>query len=143
MKYRKPDNHTYVISLAPGEEIIEKMDLFLDWEKISNAYFTGIGAVKKLELAHYRVDNRKYSSKIFEEPMEIANMTGNVFLFDGKPLVHVHGTFSNDRFETFAGHLVKGIISAACEIILIKLDSDISKKLNEEIGLKLLNIMHS
>ncbi|MGE5343527.1 MAG: PPC domain-containing DNA-binding protein [Candidatus Omnitrophota bacterium] len=140
MTYKKINESTYVISLSPGDEIIDHIARFLDQENISNAYFSGIGAVKKIELAHYRVDNRKYSSRIFDEPMEIANITGNAFTFDGKPLVHAHATVANDRFETFSGHLVTGIISAACEIVLIKLESELTKRYHEEIGLKLLTI---
>lgn len=138
MKYKKIDKQTYVISLAPGEEIIERLTAFLEQEGIVNAYFSGIGAVKKAELAHYRVDNKKYSAKVFEEPLEVANLTGNAFLFEGKPLVHAHATLANYRFETLAGHLVQGVISAACEILLVKLDSQLQKKHSAGIGLKLL-----
>lgn len=140
MKYKKGDPGTFVISLAPGEEIIERLNDFLMQENIGNAYFLGIGALKKAELAHYRVDNKKYSSKIFEEPLELANMTGNVFLYDGKPMVHAHVTLGNDKFESFSGHLVSGIISAACEIVLKKLNSEFEKKHSHVIGLKLLSI---
>jgi uncharacterized protein len=143
MKYKKIDSSTVVISLAPGDEIIDRMNAFFEIEKIGNARFFGIGAVNKAELAHFRVDNKKYSSRIFEEPMEIANLTGNVFLFEGKPLVHAHATLANDRFETFAGHLVSGVISAACEIILVRLESNLQKSLNVEIGLKLLDLSES
>jgi predicted DNA-binding protein with PD1-like motif len=114
MKYEKIDEQTYVISLAPGDEIIEKLDEFLAQERIVNAYFSGIGAVKQAELAHFRVDNRKYSSRVFAEPMEVANLTGNAFLFEGKPLVHAHATLAGERFETAAGHLVKGVEPFFC-----------------------------
>jgi predicted DNA-binding protein with PD1-like motif len=140
MKYRETDNKTYVICLAPGEEIIGKINEFLDKEKIVNAYFSGIGACKHTELAHYSVADRKYSSRVFEEPLEIANLTGNAYLYEGKPLVHAHATMGNQRFETLSGHLVKGVVSAACEIVLVKLESQIQKKYSEDIGLKLLSI---
>ena len=141
MKYKKIDQRTYVISLAPGEEIIAALDAFLAQERIDNAYFSGIGAVNKAELAHYRVDDKKYSSKVFEEPLEVANLTGNAFLFEGKPLVHAHITLANDRFDILAGHLVNAVISAACEIVLVKLDSQLQKKYSQDIGLKLLSIV--
>ena len=140
MKYKMVDEHIYVISLAPGEEIIDKINTFLEQEKIDNAYFFGIGALKKAELAHFRVDTRNYSSKVFEEPLELANLTGNAFLHEGKPLVHAHVTLANDRFETIAGHLVSGVISAAGEILVRKLNSKIGKKHSPVIGLKLLNM---
>ena len=62
MRYKMIDEHTYVVILAPGEEIVEKLGTFLEQESIDNACFSGIGALKKAELAHYRVDTRKYSS---------------------------------------------------------------------------------
>jgi len=140
MKYKKVDENTMVMSLAPGDEIIEKINLVLEQENIKNAFFWGIGALNMAELAHYSVHNKKYSSKVFEEPLELANMTGNAFLFEGKPLVHAHVTLANDRFETIAGHLVKGVISAACEILLSKLNSTLQKKHSSQIGLNLLAI---
>jgi len=124
--------------MAPGDEIIETITGILTEEAIQNASFSGIGALKVAELAHYRVDTRKYSSKVFEEPLEIASMTGNAFLHDNKPLVHVHAVLANDRFETIGGHLVKGVVSAACEIVLFSLESSLEKKYSEEIGLKVL-----
>lgn len=140
MQYKKVDEQTYVISLGPGEEIIEKLNEFLEQERIVNAYFSGIGAVKQAELAHYRVDYQKYSSQVFEEPMEVANLTGNAFLFEGKPLVHAHAILGSERFEAAAGHLVKGVISGACEIVLVKMNSELQKQHSPEIGLKLLSI---
>jgi len=140
MKYKNVDKNTFVISLAPGEEIIAQLNFFLEQESINNCYFIGIGALKKAELAHYRVDTKKYSSKVFEEAMELTNMTGNAFLHDGKPLVHAHVTLADDGFATIGGHLVSGVISAACEILLKKLDSKFQKKHSHVVGLKILNI---
>jgi predicted DNA-binding protein with PD1-like motif len=140
MRYKKVDSYTHVISLEPGEEIMAKLNEFLEQEGIVNAYFSGIGAVKYAELAHFRVDNKQYSAKVFEEPLEIVNLTGNAFLYEGKPLVHAHVTLGSEHFETFSGHLVKGVISAACEIVLVKLDSELQKQYRDEIGLKLLSI---
>jgi predicted DNA-binding protein with PD1-like motif len=140
MKYKMIDEHTYVILLAPGEEIVEKLSTFLEQEGIVNAHFSGIGALKMAELAHYRVDTGKYSSRAFEEPLELANLSGNAFLFEGKPLVHAHATLADANFTAIAGHLVSGIISSTAEILVKKLDSKLQKKYSPAIGLKLLNI---
>lgn len=141
MKYKKIDHQTYVISLAPSDEIIAKLNLFLTQEKIDNAYFFGIGALKSVELAHYRVDTKKYSAKSFNEPMEITNLTGNVFLYDNQPLVHAHVTLGKESFETIGGHLVNGVVAAACEIILVKLPSELKKRESPQIGLKILDMV--
>ena len=140
MKYKMVETNTYVISLAPGEEIVGQLHVFLEQEKIHNAYFWGIGALKRAELAHYRVDTKRYSSKEFEEPLELANLTGNAFVYEDKPLVHAHAALANERFETFGGHLVSAVISSACEIVLVKMNSQLQKKYSPVTGLKVLNI---
>ena len=111
---------------------------FAEKSKIMNAAFVGIGAVDKAELAHYRVDTKVYSSHIFSEPLEISQLTGNIFLFENKPLVHAHITLGDVRFHTYSGHLKKAIVSAACEITLWTLDTQLSKEMNPQIGLTLL-----
>ena len=132
--------HSYVIVLEPGEEVVEMLGKFLAEEHIANACFSGIGALSRVELAHYRVDTRKYSSRVVEEPLELANLTGNAFLFAGKPLVHAHVTLADANFTTMAGHLVSGVISATAEIIVKRLDSKLEKQHSPAIGLKLLNL---
>ena len=140
MKYKKIDAYNYVILMAPDEEVVEQLNNFLEQESIDNACFSGIGALKKAELAHYRVDTRKYSSRVFEEPLELANLSGNAFLFEGKPLVHAHATVADANFTTLAGHLVSGVISSTAEILVKKLDAKLTKKHSPAIGLKLLDL---
>ena len=140
MRYKMIDEHTYVVILALDEEVVEKLGTFLEEESIDNACFSGIGALKKAELAHYRVDTKRYSSRVFEEALELADLSGNAFLFDGKPLVHAHATLADANFTAIAGHLVSGVISSTAEILVKKLDSKFQKKHSPAIGLKLLNI---
>lgn len=142
MKYLKTNDATYVITMEPGDEVMAKLDEFLALEGIENMVLSGIGAFSGAELGVYNVANKEYLTREFGGPLEVANLTGNAFLCDGKPLVHVHATLSNDKFEAIAGHLVRGVVSAACEIVLTKLDSRLEKKYSEEIGLKLLSIQN-
>jgi len=139
MNFRK-EKSNYVVSVEPGEEIISALTSFAVMEKISNASFVAIGAVDKAELAHYRVDTQKYSSKEFSGAYEIANLTGNIFLFEGKPLVHAHITLGDEHFHTFSGHLVNARVSAACEVMLTDFSMKIAKKVNEKIGLKMIDL---
>ena len=140
MKYKKIDAQSYVVSVEPGERIVEQLNVFLEKESIMNASFIAIGATDECELAHFSVATRKYTSKTFKGQHEIANITGNVFLCDRKPVVHAHITIGDDTFNAHAGHLVEARVCGACEILLKKLDSRVEKKLSEKIGLKLLEL---
>lgn len=140
MKHKQANNIFYVIRLEKGEKIIEGIIDFCNKNKIKNALFFGLGAISRAELMHYVVDTKKYSSKVIEEPLEIANMTGNVMIMDSKPILHTHITVSNKDMKPYAGHLKEAAVAATCEIFLVKLDSEINRKYSEEIGLNLLDI---
>ena len=139
MKFKKVGER-YIISIATGEKVMEKIGEFCERERINNASFAGIGAVNRIELAHYDVGTKKYTSKVYNEAYEVSNITGNVFLFENVPLVHAHITLGDNKFNTLSGHLVECTISVACELVLTVLESDVSKEHSEEIGLKLLKL---
>ncbi|MCD6226005.1 DUF296 domain-containing protein [bacterium] len=141
MDFKKEGNY-YVVSIKRNEEIISSLKEFFAQEKIANAFFQGIGAVKEVELAHYSVADKKYSSFVLKEPLEMVSLLGNVFVDGekGELIVHAHASFGRPNGELLGGHLVRGIISAACEIIVLPLFSQFKKYFDEETGLKLVRI---
>ena len=54
--------------------------------------------------------------------------------------VHCHAVFSNANMEAIAGHLKDAIVSATCEIFLVKLDGEIERKYDDNIGLNLMDL---
>ena len=139
MKFKKIKD-TYFIRLERGEKIIESLKNFCTKNKIKCGYFSGIGALNKAELAHYIVENKKYTSKILKQPLEIINMSGNITTMDKEVYLHCHITLSDEKMNAIAGHLKEGTISATCEIILVKLNAGINRKHNDFIGLNLLDL---
>jgi len=139
MKIKKID-HTYIIKLDRGEKIIESIKKFCVENDIKCGYFSGIGALDEVELAHYIVENTKYTSKVFKQVLEITNLTGNITTMDNKVYLHCHITLGNEKMGVIAGHLNEGIISATCEIILVRLEAEINRKHDDLIGLNLLDI---
>ena len=136
MRFKKIEN-TYFIKLERGEKIIESIKDFCTKNNIKCGYFFGIGALGEVELAHYVVETKKYSSKAFKQPLEIANLTGNIAAMDNKVYLHCHATLSDEEMIAIAGHLVEGIVAATCEIVLVKMDMETNRKYDELIGLNL------
>ena len=130
---------TFIIRLERGEKIIETLKDFCTKNKIKCGYFFGIGALDEAELAHYIVENKKYTSKILNQPLEIINMTGNITSMNKEVYLHCHITLSDERMNSIAGHLKEGKISATCEIVLVKLNTAIERKHDDFIGLNLMN----
>jgi len=139
MKFKKIKD-VYFIRLDKGEKIIENLKNFCAENKIKCGYFFGIGALGEAELAHYIVENRKYTAKLLKQPLEIVNMTGNVATMGNKIYLHCHITLSDEEMKAIAGHLKEGTIAATCEIVLVKLNTDVSRKYDDLTGLNLLDL---
>ena len=131
---------TYFIRLDKGEKIIETLKNFCNKNKIKCGYFFGIGSLGEAELAHYIVENKKYTSKTFKQPLEIVSMSGNITTMNNEVYLHCHITLSDEKMKAIAGHLKEGTIAATCEIILVKLNTTINRNYNGFIGLNLLDI---
>ena len=136
MKFKKINNHFYLIRLSRGEKIIASLESFCQKQKITGGFFFGLGAIDKVELAHYDVEKKKYSSLIFNQPLELTNLSGNIALFKNQLIIHAHATLADKKMRAFAGHLVEGIISGTGEIFLIKTPA-LKKFFDEGTGLKL------
>ena len=139
MKFKKIEN-TYFVRLERREKIIENIKDFCTKNNIKLGYFSGIGALGEVELAHYIVENKKYTSKTFKQPLEITNLTGNITTMDNEVYLHCHITLGDEEMKVIAGHLVEGKITATCEIVLVSLGGEINRKHDDLIGLNLLDI---
>lgn len=138
MEYRK-FNDTYVIRLNKGEEVIESLKDLCKNEDIRLAEITGLGASDLVEIGVFNVYTKEYNTKLFEGMFEITSLVGNATRKDGEVYLHIHINFGDEEGLVKGGHLVKSRISATSEIILRKVDGEVGRKLNDEIGLNLLD----
>lgn len=109
---------------------------FCQDNKIFSGSFYGLGACGEAELAHYSVETKEYSKQTFTGEHEVTNLTG--IITDKK--IHVHATIADNQFQTQAGHLVRMVISGACEIHLTAGEETIGRVKDEETGLELLDL---
>ncbi|MDP1709428.1 MAG: DNA-binding protein [Candidatus Komeilibacteria bacterium] len=126
----------YLIKVNRSEEVITELTKFCQENNIFSGSFYGLGACGEAELGHYSVVTKQYSKQVFTGEYEVTNLTG--IITDKK--IHAHATMADNKFQTYAGHLARMVISGACEIHLIAGSEPISRKLDEETGLELLNI---
>ena len=136
MDYRK-SGRELVIRLDEDEEIVESITSICKKENIESALVSGIGAVKKAELAHFDTKEKKYNKKTFEGMFEIASLSGNIAMLEGKPIAHLHIVIAGTDFSTYGGHLMKGITNPTCEIVLLPLETKIKRAKDEKTGLNL------
>lgn len=140
MLYSRVAEDKYLIRLKRGELVNESLKKFCQKMEIKNGAIFAIGSVLDPTLAHYKVDNKKYSQREFKGVFEVTPMNGNIGLNEGQVLIHNHIVISDESFQAYGGHLVEAQVSATLEVILIKFDSNLTKSFDEEIGLKLYDL---
>jgi hypothetical protein len=139
MEYKKT-KFGYFIRLQRGEEIIASLTSLAEKEKLQSGFLFGLGAVANPKLGYYDLKTKEYQSETFEGEFEIVNLTGNISQFEGKPLIHAHMTISDEDCRAFGGHLFSAQIHATGEITILDFSLAVSRKLDAEIGLKLLDL---
>lgn len=138
MKIILQDNRRYILRFDKGEEVFEALKKFLAEQNITASVFYGIGACSLAELAYFDLKIKSYQNRVFEKEMEIASLAGNSAMLNGEAALHAHAVLSRDDFFTVGGHVVKLVVSATCEVFLIKLDGKMERSLDEETNLNLL-----
>ena len=124
--------------IPTGADLYESISKICTEEDIKIGKVTALGAVSQAAIAYYDQKKRKYCSIEFKKHLEILNCTGNVSLKDGKPFVHMHAIFADDKGKAFGGHLTPGTIVFACELTIEELEGKaLDRKPEEKTGLNL------
>lgn len=130
----------FIIRLDRGENVVQSLTQFCEENNIMNATFTGIGAVEHLTCGYYALHEKKYHFTDYDELIEVVSLTGNVMVRDGKPFIHVHGVFTDTKNVAFGGHIVEMRVGVVLEVVLTPLQSTLERKLDDCIGLALIDI---
>lgn len=131
---------TYILRLKKGEELVSFILNYCQKNDLPSAWFSALGAAESAKLAFYNLANKSFVRKDINHPLEIASLVGNIATLDGKLVAHCHTVLSDDKMQTYGGHLDELIVGATCEIILHQLDLKLKRKYSDNIGLNLLEI---
>lgn len=139
MKIILKNDRRYILRFDKGEEVFENLKKFLIEQNIQASYFSGIGACGLAELAFYNSETKNYLKREFKEEFELLSFTGNSAVLNNEITLHAHAVLGKRDFTTIGGHVFKLVISATCEIFLIKLDGKMERVLDEQTDLNLLS----
>ena len=121
-----------------GADLVEALTGVCRDNDIRLGRVEAIGAVQKACVGYYNQQTRKYEFHNIDEPVEIANLTGNISLKEGEPFVHAHVTLTDKDGKAFGGHLSPGTIVFACEFIIQAFDGpEYNRNFDEQTSLPL------
>ena len=140
MKY-KFDGYNWLVRLEKGELLAENLINLAKQENIAGAWLSGIGAVQWVDLGFYDLQGKQYHWKRLEKLMEITSLHGNVAWEGDEPVLHMHGTFSDENMAAHGGHVKDLQVGGTCEILLHRwYEGKLTRSQDEDSGLKLLDL---
>lgn len=126
--YYSKCNVGYVVRAEIGEEIQEALRQFAHAVDIKAGFYQGIGTLTQVELAFFCTDLKTYDRKFFNDEYELVCLIGNLSTTDGVCAPHSHVTLSDRNFQTYSGHLVRGVVSVTAEIVVTTIDLALTRK---------------
>lgn len=139
MRYYKT-NEAYVLRFDRGEEIVETLNAFCKDQELYLGSITAIGACDYMKVGLYNVGEKKYYSRVFEGPMEITSLVGNITNKNGDVYLHLHINACDEQMAIHGGHLNECRVSATCEMIITILHGEVGRQIDEETGLNVFNL---
>lgn len=135
------DGYNYILRLSRDDKLIESLDAFARETRLGGAWLMGLGGALEVEVGFYNLKTKEYAWRRFEKILEITSLQGNLSWVDGQPRWHIHGTFSDEECNAFGGHVKELKVAATCELFIHTFfNKKLTRSLDEEIGLKLLDV---
>jgi len=126
-----------VVRLERGEDVVQGVLAAAKKHHIQAGVVSGIGAVAGATLGFFELATKQYHENKYDEPMEVAHLSGNLSVKDGEPYAHLHATLGRKNGEALAGHLVAAPVGVTAEIFIQTLRGTLGRR-TSDIGINLL-----
>jgi len=127
-----------IYSLKAGTKIPDGIIAIAKKEKIATARVEAIGGVEELRLAYFNRETRHYEEHDFREFLEVTGILGNLTLKEGKPFLHVHGTFGRKDLSTLAGHVMTAKVFPLLELVVTPTRNRALRRFDDDLGLNVI-----
>ena len=136
------DGYNWLVRLQKGELLVENITKLVKDQHVKGAWIVGLGGAQWVELGFYNLTSKAYQWKRLDQLLEITSLQGNVAWEDDKPVIHLHGTFSDENMQAYGGHVRELQVGGTCEILLHRWynPDGLQRRTNPDVGLKLLDL---
>lgn len=128
-----------IYPLKAGTSLTDEIARIAAKERIKTGMVAGIGTVSKVRLAYFNHQTKKYEEHEVEEQLEVTGVLGNITQKDGKPFVHLHGTFGRRDTSVMGGHITSATVFPLMEIVVTPTSNQAYRTFDEEIGLNVIS----
>ncbi len=131
-------NKVHLVALERGEPVVPSVIDYCLSEGIRAASVSAIGAVEGVEIGAFDPARKVYDRVQPEGVFELIALTGNIAEDDaGLTVFHAHVTLGDAQGRSVSGHLFQATCAVTVELVILELDADLKRELDEATGLKL------
>jgi predicted DNA-binding protein with PD1-like motif len=124
--------------MFPGEDIYSSLKEILEKNRVkTGVVVSGIGQIKEVELGFFK-EKGNYLPEKLPGKYEVLSLSGSMSLDEKSQEYdfHLHSVLASEDKKAIGGHLIKGVVSVTLEIVLLKTNLKIKRRLEETTGLK-------
>ena len=129
----------YAVIFYQGDEAFSGLMEFADKYHVTSAHFTAIGALNRATLGWFDPQRKMYKKIPINGQHEVIGMSGDIALYQGKPVVHTHMIVGSPDGTTRAGHVLDAIVSPTLEVMVTVDPIAMKKRLDPETDLTLID----
>jgi predicted DNA-binding protein with PD1-like motif len=108
----------YAVIFYQGDEALSGLLEFAEKYQVTSAHFTAIGAVNGATLGWFDPALKMYKKIPIGGQHEVVAMSGDIALYQGKPVVHTHMMVGGPDGTTRAGHVLAAYVSPTLEVMV-------------------------
>jgi uncharacterized protein len=129
----------YAVIFGKGDEALSGLLEFAEKYHITSAHFTAIGALNGATLAWFDPERKMYKKIPIHGQVEVTGMSGDIALYQGKPVVHTHMIVGTSDGTTRGGHVLDAYVSPTLEVMVTVDPIAMQKRFDPETHLTLID----
>jgi predicted DNA-binding protein with PD1-like motif len=129
----------YAVIFYQGDEAFSGLLEFAEKYHVTSAHFTAIGALNKATLGWFDPQRKMYKKIPIDGQHEVIGMSGDIALYQGKPVVHTHMVVGSPDGTTRAGHVLDAYVSPTLEVMVTVEPITMKKRFDPETDLTLID----
>jgi uncharacterized protein len=129
----------YAVIFYTGDEAFSGLQKFAEDYHVTSAHFTAIGAVSGATLGWFDPQRKMYKKIPITGQHEVMGMSGDIALYQGKPVVHTHMVVAASDGTAHAGHVLAANVAPTLEVVVTVNPIKMQKRLDADTDLTLID----
>src|SRR5271163_327682 len=129
----------YAVIFYQGDEAFSGLLEFAEKYRVTSAHFTAIGALSGATVGWFDPQRKMYKKIPIHGQHEVIGMSGDIALYQGKPVVHTHMVVGSPDGTTQGGHVLEAYVAPTLEVMVTVNPAAMQKRLDPETDLTLID----